>query len=329
MRAIIIPRDDGLRPKAEQLITEVYAQHYGARITTFPDTLVARIAADKPSNARLGLRFAAEGFFSEAYLDAPIEDAAVSDRTYARSPREDLRGHLTREPRAALVGSFLRKIIACGEAAGFEWAFFTATLRSSPCLSGWTCLSCRWRRREIAGGQSRTRGEPTTSFAPRVYAVRRDDSVGCALASRPRARFMVELLDVLREPSRSACGRVAMSDEAARSACQELIARIAGLAEEFMSFRRCSVFSARTVSTGRPPHSRRGWPVRPSCRCRLSSAVFNSSMCCGTRRHPRGCDQGGCGVARRSGLASRLQSLAARRDGDSANGCRHDRLYVG
>ena len=26
-----------------------------------------------------------------------------------------------------VVGSFLRKIIGCGEAGGFEWAFFTAT----------------------------------------------------------------------------------------------------------------------------------------------------------------------------------------------------------
>jgi hypothetical protein len=73
MRAIIIPRDDGLRPKAEQLITEVYAQHYGARITTFPDTLVARIAADNTIECAAGLRFAADGFFSEAYLDAPID----------------------------------------------------------------------------------------------------------------------------------------------------------------------------------------------------------------------------------------------------------------
>ena len=44
---------------------------------------------------------------------------------------------------------------------------------------------------------------------------------------------MVELLDVLREPSRCACDRVAMSDDAGAITGQELIARIAGLAEEF------------------------------------------------------------------------------------------------
>ena len=44
---------------------------------------------------------------------------------------------------------------------------------------------------------------------------------------------MVELLNVLREPSRYACDRVAMSDDAGAITGQELIARIAGLAEEF------------------------------------------------------------------------------------------------
>ena len=99
MRVTLIPRDDGLRPQAEQLIAEVYARHYAARITTFPDTLVSRIGADSAIDCAAGLRFAADGFFSEAYLDAPVE--MLLSALPPGSPREDLRGHLACQPRAA------------------------------------------------------------------------------------------------------------------------------------------------------------------------------------------------------------------------------------
>ncbi len=179
MRAIIIPRDDGLRPKAEQLITEVYAQHYGARITTFPDTLVARIAADNTIECAAGLRFAADGFFSEAYLDAPI-DMLLSAIRYHPVRREKIFEVTSLASRAPhLVGSFLRKIIACGEAAGFEWAFFTATLPLKACSSGWTCLSCRWPTPSARGWPTQTAWGSYYALAPRVYAVRRDGIAAC------------------------------------------------------------------------------------------------------------------------------------------------------
>jgi hypothetical protein len=127
MRAIIIPRDDDLRPKAEELITKIYAQHYGARITAFPETLVARIAADGSIECAAALRFAADGFFSETYLDVPI-DMLLSALRHSSVRREKIFEVTSLASRAPhLIGSFLRKIIACGEAAGFEWAFFTAT----------------------------------------------------------------------------------------------------------------------------------------------------------------------------------------------------------
>src|SRR6185437_6713417 len=105
-------------------------------------------------------------------------------------------------------------------------------LPSRPCLSGWTCLSCRWPTPSARGWPILTRGEPTTSL-PRGFMPFAATTSRRASARTPGRRFMVELLDVLREPSRSACGRVAMSDDAGAITGQELIARIAGLAEEF------------------------------------------------------------------------------------------------
>ncbi|MFZ2019745.1 MAG: thermostable hemolysin [Methyloceanibacter sp.] len=186
MRAIIIPRDDGLRPKAEQLITEVYAQHYGARITTFPDTLVARIAADNTIECAAGLRFAADGFFSEAYLDDPI-DMLLSAICYFPVRREKIFEVTSLASRAPhLVGSFLRKIIACGEAAGFEWAFFTATLPLKALLERLDLplvpLADAERSRVVNPDSWGTYYE----LAPRVYAVRRDD-IAARLGQNARA----------------------------------------------------------------------------------------------------------------------------------------------
>ena len=127
MRAAIIPTNHDLRPAAEQLIAEVYALHYAARITTFPATLIGMTSDRDTLLCAAGLRFAADGFFSECYLDAPV-DAMLSGLSPFPVRRElvfEVTSLASRAPH--VVGSFLRKIIACGEAAGFEWAFFTAT----------------------------------------------------------------------------------------------------------------------------------------------------------------------------------------------------------
>jgi hypothetical protein len=127
MPSAIIPRNHGLRPEAERLIAEVYALHYSARITTFPKTLIGMLGDDGALLCAAGLRFAADGFFSECYLDAPI-DAVLSGVWRSPVRREmifEVTSLASRAPHR--VGSFLRKIIACGEAAGFEWGFFTAT----------------------------------------------------------------------------------------------------------------------------------------------------------------------------------------------------------
>ena len=127
MQAAIISRDHDLRSAAEQLIAEVYALHYSARITAFPATLIAMIGDGGAPLCAAGLRFAADGFFSECYLDAPVDAVLSALRRYpvAREKVFEVTSLASRAPHT--IGPFLRKIIACGEAAGFEWAFFTAT----------------------------------------------------------------------------------------------------------------------------------------------------------------------------------------------------------
>jgi Thermostable hemolysin len=127
MQAAIISRDHDLRSAAEQLIAEVYALQYSARITAFPATLIAMIGDGGAPLCAAGLRFAVDGFFSECYLDAPVDAVLSALRRYpvAREKVFEVTSLASRAPHT--IGPFLRKIMACGEAAGFEWAFFTAT----------------------------------------------------------------------------------------------------------------------------------------------------------------------------------------------------------
>lgn len=173
MRVILIPRGDDLRPKAEKFIAKVYEQHYGARITAFPETLVVRVADTNRIECAAGLRFAGDGFFSEAYLDASI-DMLLSGLRHDLVPREKI-FEVTSLASAAphLVGSFLRKIIACGEAAGFEWAFFTATEPLKMLLER---LGLRLLLLAAAERSRVTNPEAWGSYyalAPRVYGVHR------------------------------------------------------------------------------------------------------------------------------------------------------------
>jgi len=76
-----------------------------------------------------GLRFAETGFFSECYLDVPIE-RALSEATGKKVSRTgvfEVTGLASRAPRVAT--RFLRGVVGYGELAGFDWAFFTATHR--------------------------------------------------------------------------------------------------------------------------------------------------------------------------------------------------------
>ena len=176
-----------------------------------------------------GLRFAAEGFFSEAYLDAPV-DALLSALRPAPVRREKIFEVTSLACRAPhLAGSFLRKIIACGEAAGFEWSFFTATAPLKALLE-----RMRLPLLPLAEADSSRVANPQSwgsyyAFAPRVYAVHRD-SIGFCLRREAGAVAMAEILNALRNGSRYRPGAVAMADDHSVLTGSELVTRVAGLA---------------------------------------------------------------------------------------------------
>ena len=70
---ILVTKNHPARAEAEALIAGVYAHEYGATITTFADLLIALPGDDGDIIAAAGLRIG-DGFFSEAYLERPIEE---------------------------------------------------------------------------------------------------------------------------------------------------------------------------------------------------------------------------------------------------------------
>jgi hypothetical protein len=179
MRATIISRDHDLRPAAEYLIARVYALHYLARITAFPATLIAMIGDGERLLCAAGLRFAADGFFSECYLDAPV-DAVLSGLCRCPVGRESLFEITSLASRAPhTIGPFLRKIIAYGEAAGFDWALFTATAPLKTLLERMSLSLVPLAVADRSRVANPDAWGNYYEFAPSVYAVHREVVGAC------------------------------------------------------------------------------------------------------------------------------------------------------
>lgn len=129
MQILVLTQKHARRSEIEHFIADVYHRHYGASVPAFPSTLLALLGRDGNCQCASGLRFADTGFFSECYLDQPIE-ILLSEAAGVRVRRErifEVSGLASRAPQRS--AQFLRYIVSYGEAAGFDWAFFTATRR--------------------------------------------------------------------------------------------------------------------------------------------------------------------------------------------------------
>lgn len=129
MQILVLSERHACRPEVERFIADVYRDHYAASVPSFPPHLIALFDRGGECLCASGLRFAETGFFSERYLDIPIEQL-LSQATRAPIRREsifEVSGLASRAPHRAT--QFLRYVVSYGELAGFDWAFFTATNR--------------------------------------------------------------------------------------------------------------------------------------------------------------------------------------------------------
>jgi hypothetical protein len=171
LNTVLLTDGDPARRSAEELIKTIYAARYGADLRAFPTYVIALVDSREGILCAAGLRFADDGFFSEAYLDTSIEAAlsALSARIIDRRAIFEVTSLVSRAP--LVTGRFVEDIATFGERAGFDWSFFTLTRRLQHKLSRQgielSCLGGADRRR-IADAE---RWGTYYAAEPKVYAV--------------------------------------------------------------------------------------------------------------------------------------------------------------
>jgi len=118
-----------LRKSTEELVQKVYARQYGAKISSFPDTLVALVNGGGEPYCAAGLRIGLKDCFSELYLDDNIQNMfskAVGERVNRKNILE-----VTNLASVRIGASFvlLREITAYGRERDMQFGVFTATNR--------------------------------------------------------------------------------------------------------------------------------------------------------------------------------------------------------
>src|SRR5271169_1398203 len=117
-KTIVIREGDALRYQSEIFIRNVYAAEYGALIQTFPSRIFALLNDRGEIGCAAGFRSQGDGFFSERYLESPIEQAlcALSKRRIARSEIFEVTTFASQMPHATV--GFIEAIGRFGEANG-------------------------------------------------------------------------------------------------------------------------------------------------------------------------------------------------------------------
>lgn len=129
MRFEIVPPGSILRPAVEAMVRNVFYTEYGAHIAYFPERMIVVLDANGAPRCAAALRDARTGFFSEQYLDLPLEQAISNACGYAvpRSAVLELGSVAASRPGALVM--LLRGFAHVGLEDGYRWGVFTATNR--------------------------------------------------------------------------------------------------------------------------------------------------------------------------------------------------------
>src|ERR1700722_14652263 len=124
---VVVPRSDRTRAAVEDAIRTLYWKRYGAFLSSFAQTIVAELSQSGSVECAAGIRFGNEAFFSECYLDLPIEQLLRDylGRTVRRDKIVEV-SHLA-APGSGRSLPFVQNLIESLRSRDAEWAIFTAT----------------------------------------------------------------------------------------------------------------------------------------------------------------------------------------------------------
>ena len=122
---VMVSRRDRRRPAVESLIRQLYWTRYRA-VPSFASIIVAELDQTGAVECAAGIRFGDEPFFSECYLDCPIEELlrARLGQAVWRDQMVEVCHLASNKPGRSL--SFVKKIIDLLRSMDSEWAIFTA-----------------------------------------------------------------------------------------------------------------------------------------------------------------------------------------------------------
>lgn len=123
----VVERGDPLRSDIETYIRQVFARQHAALVREFPDRLAAVLAPDRSPLCAAGIRTAEDGFFSEYYLDAPIEAALTRNCGAPVERGQVIEVTSLASDRPGHCFLLLDYITQLGRADGRRWGVFTAT----------------------------------------------------------------------------------------------------------------------------------------------------------------------------------------------------------
>jgi Thermostable hemolysin len=124
---VVVPRSDRLRSAVEDAIRKRYWERYGALLSSFARIIVAELSQSGNVECAAGIRFGDEAFFSECYLDLPMELLLRDqfERTVRRDKIVEV-SHLA-APCSGRSLVFVKNLIEMLRTRDAEWAIFTAT----------------------------------------------------------------------------------------------------------------------------------------------------------------------------------------------------------
>jgi hypothetical protein len=129
MQPVLIDRAHPLRHSVEALISGAYARCYGANVHHFPDRLLAVLDDTGAAQCATGIRDSGAGFFSEQYLDSPVENAIAAAAGVPVSRSEILELTALGAVRPGALPMLLQSFARFGLNDGYRWGLFTATAK--------------------------------------------------------------------------------------------------------------------------------------------------------------------------------------------------------
>jgi len=169
--SVLVDDDDARRPDLEEFIRDIYYKTYSAKPAKLPKNLLARYNGLGEILCAAGLRTPKDGFFSECYLDQPIE-RTLATATGINVRRADICEVTTLVSQSAHeTGDFIDDLASQIADLGFRWSFYTLTNRLALLLKrkGLSPI-------DLAPAEARRVASPETwgryyLTSPRVFAV--------------------------------------------------------------------------------------------------------------------------------------------------------------